>query len=411
MAKHFMLFVILFVFFACSQDDEMAEPELSAPSIEVIPNDNDPYPGDTVTCNIRVKAVAGIRLIAVDEKILAQFGAGERDEADLSYQIIIPEGASFGNQTFDFIVIDFQAEEKRGAQTLVLDVQNPALRGNPSLVANFNAIPPDPFILSVASELAIANGQAAYQVRPNIVDPKNRNNRVVSILRNPALELDFRGFGTVQVELLDTMSRNEVDALLNGDRVLQMNILRQETSQLVMAHQSPGNPGSTQVDSLDASWTFKDHANQVWNFDRQNLAKGIPILIELGNDSLWQSGERAFFLIGSLTESGNWQTVTFSRAEGSVFEEAGIRRYDNLNALPQSSGNQASVENQSIINANQINQIGIQINNIVTAFNHPDGWLDISSNQPIQIRDDHNTYFIDNIRTIDAEEFDKNPNE
>ena len=408
---------------SCDFNTEETDLELAPPSIKVTPTPNSPYPGDTVIFSIEVDAVGGLNFVAFENQTLRTYPEGI-DSDLLTHQIHIPEATSFGNRSYNFVVIDRQIREKRGAETVVLDVQNPAFRGSPILIANFNAIPPDPFVFEVFSDFIFATDNTAYQIKANEIDPINRNNRVLSVIRNPAMERDFNGIGALQINLTDTIRREDVVALISGERVLQMNIFFQEVTQLVTAHKTPVDFQDSATENVDISWNLAAHSTAVWNFDQQTEVKGIPVLIELGNNLAWNNNQtgnssgRLITLIGALTVSNEWQTVTFSATTGDIFLGSdGLRNYNDIVPISRISNSPATIEDESVA-LNQINRIAIQLNNRITGFDHPDGWLEIpsaengnQSNIPYQIRDDHNTYFIDNVRIIDTDEFDQNPNE
>ncbi len=427
METRFLFFGILLclqtILGSCTLSDEEEGPELAAPRITVTPSDPNPFPGDTVVFTIEVKAEAGLALVGFESITLKQY-TNEVTEDVLSHTIVIPEGAGVGIRSYNFVVIDLQSRQKRGATNVILDIQNPDFRGNPITLSNFNNRFPDPFVTRLFTDTAGVSNEPTYMVTERVPDPENDNNVSLSVLRTNANETAFNGHGAIQVILVNPIAPEDVQGLINGDRVLQMNVLLQEKPRLVAAHKSPADPESTRMEDVDLSWRFDDHAGENWNFDQQQNVKSIPILIELGNNTLWNhngtgnNSGRYFYVQGSLTVTNEWQTVTFSRMTGMVELNAdNTRNYDNLTPLANISTQTASLED-SRISDQEIDRLAIQINPVITAFINPDGWLQFpdeangfATDQPFQVIDNHNDYYLDNIRIIDVDDYDKNPNE
>lgn len=416
------LLALLVLSTACeSLFNEETGPELGPPIIQVTASNPTPFPGDTILFTIEVNAAGELATVAFEEMILKNYPAGQMMDV-LTHQIVIPEGLSFGPQDYDFVVIDRQIQEKRAAETIALDIQNPTFRGNPKLVANFNSIPPDPFILQVFADSTALN-EAAYQIKSNVIDPKNDNNRVISVIRNSVLESAFNGHGGIQVPLVNNLEESDVQGLINGTRVLQMNVFLDQQPKLASAHMSPEDPVISTADNIDFSWTFENDVEATWNFNLQKETDGIPILIELGNDALWNKSPtnpmsgRSIYLIGSLSKVNEWETVTFSVLQGNVgYSPDGKRSFEALQPIGLNSGVMAIPEDNRVSN-NSINRLAIQPNSRVTEKPNTEGWFQLPDTQnnftsdiPVPIIDNHNSYLIDNLRIIDTDQYDKNPN-
>jgi hypothetical protein len=403
-------------FAACDKDDEVVP--FDAPTVAVTVDNSTPFPKDEIKFNVTANAKGGLKSISLNGNVIKTYSNKETSD-QFEYKFLVPENATLGATNYEFRVEDVQSPSLSGKFTVTATVQNPDFRGNPVVLFNFNSTIPNTQVASLTFDSGPNSWEAAYALTTEVADPANGANKVLQANRLGAHEWYFQGGGALFVKFANSLNEDQVNGLVSGDRVLQMNMYFKEVPKIITAHKSPADPASTQA-QFDASWRF-DRTTRAWNFNSQDtLQKGISVAIEVGNAEAWawNNGNplgKKFFLVGSITEANKWQTVTFSRREKVV---TGTGQFDFiLNPLAQSSTAPAYLDDAAVT-LDKINYLAVILNNRKTSQPNTDGWFEMpgdgngnAPDRPVGISDDHNQYLIDNIRIIDADEYDKNPND
>ena len=424
-----MMMLSVAVVYSCSDDED--PPVFDAPTIAVTSDNSSPFPTDVVTFTINVTATGGLSEVTLDGTVIKSYSNNEESD-QFTHEVTIAEDATLGPTDFNFAVSDAQTTVKNGDFSLSITVRNPDLRGNPVLLYDFQSAVPNSSVEEITRDIGDASWKNAYEIFLDAADPVNPANQVLQADRKGAHEWEFQSGGAVFINFADFIDEDDIQGLVDGTRVLQMNFYFQEVPKIVSAHKSPADTESTRNDDVNVSWTFdlvddaidEDYKN-VWSFDTQDSSQyGIPLAIELGNNAAWawNGGDvtgKKLYLVGSITKANDWQTVTFSRRGGNIIRNAGDDgwEYNNFVPLTQASSDQAALQDTNI-GLDEIDYMAIIMQNRFTSFENPDGWFQFPSNGnqwqsdvPWSIVDDHNSYFIDNIRIIDAVEYDKNPND
>jgi hypothetical protein len=396
-------------FVSCNRDEVET---FDAPTIAVTSNNSSPFPGDEITFNVTANAKGGLKSVSLNGNVIKTYSNKEVTD-QFEYKFTVPANATLGATNYEFRVDDAQETSLNGKFTVTATVQNPDFRGNPIVLFNFNSTIPNAQIAALTFDSGPNSWEAAYALTTEVADPANGANKVLQANRLGAHEWYFQGGGALFMKLANTLNEDQVNGLISGDRVLQMNMYFKEVPKIVVAHKSPADPASTQA-QFDASWRF-DRTTRAWNFNSQDTTqKAISVALEIGNAEAWawNNGSplgKKFFLVGSITKANEWQTVTFSRREKDA--------NGNFNPLPQSSTAPAYLDDPAVT-LDRINYIAIILNNRKTGTPNTDGWFEMpgdgngwAPDRPVGISDDHNEYLIDNIRIIDADEYDKNPND
>lgn len=426
------LLALAIIAVSCAED----EPKIfDQPTISVVADNNTPFADEEIVFTVAVAAPGGLKEIKLDGQVIKTYTGGEKsDEFEHTYDL--PTGTSLGNKSFSFTVADDQKKVKENMTTYSVTVQDPEARGNPLMWYDFNGILPNGTVKAITRDIGGNPWENAYDLTVSSTDPTNAANKVLQADRKGAHEWYYQGGGSVFIEFTNSISEDDIDALVSGERVLQMNIYFKEVPKLITAHKDPANPdGPTKQTNVNMSWMF-NYTNdaavtgvpEVWDFEQQDSLKGaIPIAIQLGNKGQWDwnggyvQGKK-FYLVGSLKEKNGWQTVTFSRMVGTITDTGSGWTYNNYKVGPQSSTASAALHDPTV-GLDQINYVSIILNNRKTGFpntylNPGSPWYEMpgdgngwNSGNIVGISDDHNSYYIDNLRTIDAADYDKNPNQ
>jgi hypothetical protein len=400
---------------SCGEDDIVEV--FDTPTIAVTSDNDQPFQGDTVNFNITVNAPGGLESVTLNGTEIKEYdGVQTNDTFTLKY--IVVEDATIGPVALAFAVSDAQEISLSSSFTNSITVQNSDFRGDPVLLADFQD---DGNIASVTFDSGPNAWEAAYSTELGADDVVNPANKVLKANRLGACDWFFQGGGAVFVDFNNFLSEDEMLAIFNGDRVFQMNVFVEEKAKIVNAHDNPEDNANNRLE-YDAAWNvnrfFSENPNAVmaWDYEVQDSAESIPLRIEVGNAAAWDfnGGDplgKKFYLVGSVTETNTWKTITFS-----LLRNAGTD--DELDLVANAIGSGlGSFADDPEIGFDQINRLAFQLNNRVSSYNNVDmvfqipgnnnGW---SSNSPISIADDHNSYYIDNIRIIDADEYNNNPN-
>ncbi|HMO40396.1 MAG TPA: hypothetical protein PKC76_01765 [Saprospiraceae bacterium] len=393
---------------SCKKDD--TPPEFNAPTIAVTFDNSEPFPGDMVTFRITATAPGGLARVELNGMTIKSYTAGETSD-QFDYEFTVPAGATLGPTTYTFTVTDAQTNVKNGSFEANLTIQNPDFRGSPVMLADFNSSIPNSQVQSITFDSGPNSWEAAYALTLDFTDPMNVANRVLRANRLGACEWFFQGFGAVFTTFTQFLSEDDMAGLADGSRVLQMNVLMQENPKVIAVHTNPNDVDGTRV-QRDVSYTFK-LAERAWNYDAQDSVQAIPLRIEIGNASAWSWNNgnplgKKMFLTGSLTKPNAWETVTFSA----------LRENTQGDFVPLRAGaSQSAYLDDPNIGLDQINYMALIVNAGFSAGIPIDGVFEIPgdgngwrADVTVRIRDDHNSYLIDNIRVIDAADYDKNPN-
>lgn len=400
-------------FTAC--EDEIVPAD--APTIAVVADNTSPYPTDKIKFSITVNAPGGLKAVTFNGTSIKTYTNAEKSD-QFTYEYTVPAGGTFGPTNYSFAIDDAQSPTLKGTFTVNATLQNPDFRGKPQVVTNFNSPSPNAQVAEIKFDSGPNAWEAAYKLTFNAADPANAANKVLQADRLGAHEWYFQGGGALFLRMTSPLKEDDVNALIKGERVLQMNVYMREVPKLVTLHKSPANPDMTKQ-QVDLSWKFGD-ATRAWNFVRQDtMGKGIGIAIEIGNSAAWawNNGNplgKKFFLVGSITKVGQWETVTFSRR---VRVSTGTGPNDFVLNPARQSETTATFLSDPAVTLDKIDYMAIIINNRKTGFTNTGGWFEMpgDGNQwkadvRAGVSDDHNTYFLDNVRIIDAKDYDKNPN-
>jgi|GEM_PF-3172776 hypothetical protein len=421
---------------ACKDDD----PVFEAPTIAVTVNNSQPFPGDVVKYTVAVSAAGGLNDVTLGGISIKAYGTtAPVNEDTFEYDYTVPANATLGPTSLIFEVTDKQPIPKKTEFSSELTVQNPDFRGNPIVLFNFQSAIPNNTVKSITRDSGPNSWENAYTLTFDVADPVagNTANKVLQADRKGAHEWFFQGGGAIQVEFNNSISEDDIQKVVSGERVLQMNMFFKEVPKLATLHKNPDNVDGTKQENVDLSWKLTSTSifappataanKKGWKYEsNDSIVNSIPITIEVGNRALWawNNGDvrgKKFYLAGSIAQAGGWQTVTFSRVAGSFTRDetkTGGAKWIRNNFAPaiQTSTSPAALQDQAV-GLDQINYFSIIINNRLTSFKNKDGWFDMpgegngwNAGVVASISDDHNSYFIDNIRTIDAKDFDKNPN-
>ncbi len=185
----------------------------------------------------------------------------------------------------------------------------------------------------------------------------------------------------------------------------------------VTVHNNPEDSGNEANQSVENfSYTLEDFGRKGWSFELQDsIDKVVPIQIELGNEALWGDFPtgRGLQLFGTVTKFDEWQTVTFSVGYNTSGDPVDF----SLAPTTTGDGNQGFILDPTNVDETNIDYLGMIFNAGHTGTLNPEGWYELpmesngwSSDNVVTVRDDHNPYYVDNIRIIDADVYDQNPN-
>lgn len=424
-----MLAIALITLSACEDDEQIFD----APTIAVVSDITEPYPGDKVTYTINVTAPGKLNEVFLNNVSIKTYSTDQTEDS-FTYEYTVPANETLGPKTLTFRVTDKQGAVKEGQTTGSLTVLNPDFRGSPVVLYDFQAAAiPNSQVRSIVRDIGGQPWENAYDIFLDATDPEAPSNRVLRADRKGAHEWYFQGGGAIKIRFERAIAEDEIEKIVSGERVLQMNMYFKEVPRLITAHKSPDNPDATKQDNVNLSWLFdytKDarvpNVPEVWDFVAQDSVRGgIPIIIEMGQFSTWEWNNgfmkgKKFYLVGSIQQKNGWQTVTFSRRIGTITAQNNAWRYENFVPGTQASTAPAALHDPQV-GLDQIDYMSIIINARLTGFSNQllntspwyempgdgNGWV---SNRIAGISDDHNTYYIDNIRVIDAVDYDKNPN-
>jgi hypothetical protein len=423
------------VFNACDEDEQVFD----APTIAVTVDNSQPYPGDEINVNISVSGSGGLKEISLNGTVIKSYtgtATVTNDAFDFAYEV--PANSSLGPVALEFVVTDLQSSPKSGSFTSSLTIQNPDFRGEPSVLFDFQSAIPNNKVKEITRDSGPNSWENAYTLTFDVADPISPANKVLQADRKGAHEWYFQGGGAIKIEFANFISEDDIQKLVSGERVLQMNMYFKELPKLVTLHKDPTNPdGSTKQNNVDLSWKLSSTNEPLppatlpnkkgWQFElNDSLVAAIPVLIELGNKAAWAWNDgdvrgKKFYLVGSITKANEWQTVTFTRLTGTFSRDetkTGSAKWVRTNIRPAVQTSTASAALQdAAVGLDQINYFSIIVNSRITSFKNKNGWYEMpgdgngwNANVVASLSDDHNSYFIDNIRTIKAADFDKNPN-
>jgi hypothetical protein len=426
-----------FVFLEACDDDEAQI--FDAPSIAVTADNSQPYPGDVVNFTIAVGGLGGLKEVTLDGTAIKVYDPAMATTNDtFEFEYTVPATSSLGPDALVFAVTDLQSSSKSAEFSSTLTIQNPDFRGDPSVLFDFQSSVPNSKVKGIDRDSGPNSWENAYELFLDVADPTNAANKVLRADRKGAHEWYFQGGGAVKMEFTSFISEDDIQKIVSGERVLQMNMYFKEAPKLQTLHKDPANPdGPTKQNNVDLSWKLSSTSvfsppataanKKGWKFEsNDSLVNAIPVLIEVGNKAAWAWNDgdvrgKKFYLAGSITQANGWQTVTFSRITGSFSRNeaaSGGAKWVRTNFQPavQSSTAPAALQDTGV-GLDQINYFSIIINSRLTSFRNKDGWFEMpgegnnwNSGVVASLSDDHNTYFIDNIRTINTVDFDKNPN-
>jgi hypothetical protein len=425
----------LVVLEACKED----EPQIfDAPTIAVTADNSQPYPGDIVNFSIAVEGMGGLGEVMLDGTVIKSYTAATAVTNDVfEFEYTVPANATLGPDELAFTVTDKQGTPKMGNFASTLTIQNPDFRGEPLVLFDFQSSIPNSNVKEITRDSGPNSWENAYTLTFEVADPSNAANKVLQADRKGAHEWYFQGGGAIKVEYTNFLSEDDIQKLVTGERVLQMNMFFKEVPKLGTFHKNPNDVDGTKQDNVDMSWKLSSTSEfrppltapskKGWKYEsNDSLVNAIPVLIEVGNKAAWQWNDgdvrgKKFYLVGSITVANSWQTVTFTRMTGAFSRDetkTGGAKWVRTNFAPaiQTSTALAALQDAAV-GLDQINYFSIIVNNRLTGFPNNQGWYDMpgdgngwNASNVSGISDDHNTYLIDNIRTINADAFDKNPN-
>jgi len=403
--------ILAFVLNSCKKDEV---PVFDVPTIAVVANNSSPYPGDKIVFTINVAAKGKLKDVSTNGTVIKTYTNNELED-NFTYEYTVPATATLGSTSIAFSVTDKQGVPKIAEGSSAFIIQNPDFRGNPKVLFNFQTAAPNATVKAITRDIGGNPWENAYDITQEVADPTNASNKVLQADRKGAHEWYFQGGGAVAAEFVSKLSETEMQGLVAGTRVLQMNVYFKEVKKLVTVR---ATAGGTDIPNTDLSWKFTD-TKRAWNFDLQDSTKAIPIAIEVGNKAKWNYNGgnplgKKFYLVGSLSIANQWQTVTFSR-RGSKTDATSGKKFADKPLLQSSTA--LAYTDDATVGLDQIDYLSMIVNNRVTSFKNSSGYLELpgdgngwNSNVVASIADDHNTYYIDNIRIIDAKDYNKNPN-
>lgn len=436
--KKYLLFLCTFLIMASvltlvSCDDE--EQIFDAPTIAVVSDVAEPYPGDKVKFTITVAAPGGLASVKLNGNVIKTYTAAEVQD-NFEHEYTVPANATLGPMMVQFEVTDTQSTPKSTPFSSSLTILNPDFRGNPVVLYDFQGTLPNAKVKAITHDQGANSWENAYSLVFDVADPANATNKVLQVERKGAHEWYFQGGGAVFVELTNPMTEDDAEKLVSGERVLQLNMYFKEVPKLMDAHKDPTSDATvaaTRQANVNFSWLYS-YTNdpkvtgvpKVWDFNRQDSVQGgIPVIIEVGNKAQWDWNNgfvqgKKFFLAGSIQQKNGWQTVTFSRRSGTIAAQNNQWVFTNFRVATQQSTAPAALQDPDV-GLDQINYMAIIINSRLTGFSNgllnTEPWYEIPGdgngwrrNQIVNISDDHNIYYLDNLRVIDAVDYDKNPN-
>jgi hypothetical protein len=402
---------LVFVLDSCKKDEV---PVFGEPTIAVVADNSSPYPSDKVVFTIQVAATGKLKEVSANGVVIKTYTTDLLQD-NFTYEYTVPATASLGPSAVTFTVTDKQATPKVATNPSTLTIQNPDFRGNPKVLFNFQTAAPNATVKAITRDIGGNPWENAYDIKQEEPDPVNASNKTLQADRKGAHEWYFQGGGGIFTEFVSKLSETEMQALVAGTRVLQMNLYFKEVKKTATVR---ATAGGADIPNVDLSWKFTD-AKRAWNFDLQDSTKAIPIALAFGNKAKWDYNGgnplgKKFFLVGSLSAANQWQTVTFSR-RGSKTDPVSGKKFEDKPILQSSTA--LAYTDDATVGLDQIDYLNIIINNRVTSFKNLNGYLELpgdgngwSDNVVASIADDHNTYYIDNIRIIDAKDYNKNPN-
>lgn len=407
-----LLVVGLIVLYSCKKDEV---PVFDVPTIAVVADNSSPFPGEKVVFTINVTALGNLKEVSLNGAVIKSYTT-DLTQDNFTYEYTVAANQTLGPAVLTFGVTDKQATPKVGATPATITIQNPDFRGNPKVLFNFQAATPNSSVRAITRDIGNQPWENAYDIFQDIADPTPANvgNKVLQVDRKGAHEWFFQGGGAVFFEFASRLSETDMQGLVAGTRVIQMNVYFKQVPKTATVRGVVNGPD---LPNTDLSWKIAD-ARRAWSFDLQDSAKAIPISLEIGNKAKWDFNNGAplgkkFYLTGSVSAANQWQTVTFSR-RGSRTTTTG--RIVTDKPILQSSTALAFTDDATV-GLDQIDYIAAIFNNRVTGFPNPSGFLELpgdgngwNENVVASISDDHNTYFVDNIRIIDAKDYNKNPN-
>ena len=392
----------------CSEDDGTVT-RAETPSIAVLSNNSAPFQGDVVTFTIVVSSPTGLQSVSLNDEEIKSYPEPTLQD-QFTHEVTIPADANTGPTAFLFSVSDRQTEVVNNAFQIAITVQNSDVTGNPNLLTDFQTTP-DVFVEAFSNaNLGSAGWQQAWTFETAAEDPTNSANLVVKANRRGANEWGFQGFGSLTFDLFEDIPEDEMIALQSGGRALQVDMYFQEIDRSdVLVSNDPtdfGNPATQET--VDFSFTLASGGRPGWNFSEQDTTEvTIPVQIDIGTKELWDGGNentngRGLSLYGSITEANTWQTVTFSVGYNPTGDPANrtSRRPKRIG-----DGNIGDFRDPRV-NVGNINRMVFFINAGFTGKTNDDGWYKTSGDDAGSletINDTHNTYYIDNIRTVDTE--------
>lgn len=398
----------------CADDEP---PVFEAPTIAVTADNAQPYPGDVVNFTIAVTGPGGLDEVTLNGNAIKTYDpAAALTEDQFEFEYTVPANASLGPVDLVFGVSDRQAAVKTGEFSSSLTVQNPDFRGEPKVLFNFQTTVPNNQITNIKGDIGGNPWENAYDLVLDVSDPVNQANKVLQADRKGAHEWYFNGGGAIFFEFGSFLQEDDVQKIVSGERVLQMNFYFKENPNMVEVSTTANTPAG-QGTSRDMGWKFTD-ALDAWDFDSQDSVKGIPIVLEIGNKAAWAWNDgdplgKKFFLVGSITRSNQWQTVTFSRRKAQIITNTAGVEVDRRPGAPilKSDSSTPTFLDDPAVGLDQINYVALIINARRTEFTNTGGFFKVGESTLFKIADtEKNSYFIDNIRTINAADFDKNPN-
>lgn len=418
------LTLLALVFLAACNNDDADDPIVfDAPTLAVVVDNNQPFQGDVITFNITASADAGLSSVTLNGEVIKEY-SDEATTDEFTHEVTIAEDAAVGPVAFDFVVTDAQVEAESDDFSVSVTIQNADLRGAPFVLTDFQSGVPNASVEAVTFDSGPNSWEAAYSIDPQAEDPMNPANIVLQANRLGATEWYFQGGGAVFIQTASFLNEEDIQAIIDGERVLQMNMMFEETERLVTVHNNPDDPANNSLeadlsykfDALNAD-NYEDRAKyNSWNFEEQDSVPGISVRIEVGNQAAWDwnNGDplgKKFYLAGSITTANEWQTVTFSPMYNDGTEEEPLLKPRTLN------DENATYIDDTAIGNDQVNYMGISLNNRTTSYPNPDGYFEMPGNgngwtrdRVANIQDNHNRYYMDNIRIIDADAYDQNPN-
>jgi hypothetical protein len=403
----------LLVLEACKEDEAQV---FDAPTIAVTADNSQPYPGDVVNFSIAVEGLGGLNEVMLDGTVIKSYTAATAVTTDaFEFEYTVPANSTLGPDDLSFTVTDKQPTPKMGDFSSTITIQNPDFRGNPSVLFDFQSTIPNATIKTITRDVGNNPWENAYDLFFDVNDPSNAANKVLQADRKGAHEWYFQGGGAVFVEFTNFISEDDIQKVVSGERVLQMNLLFKENANMVEVSQTP-NTAVGSGTMRDMGWKLND-ALDAWDYDLQDSVKGIPVILEIGNKAAWAWNDgnplgKKFFLMGSITSANEWQTVTFSRRKVRIITANGVEtdRTPGDPILTSDTTTPAYLDDPAV-GLDQINYFAIIINSRKTEFTNTGGFYKVGENNLFKIADtEKNSYFIDNIRTINAIDFDKNPN-